>query len=203
MHWITATFEHYLETWGYWAVLLALLGENAGIPLPGETILLLASVLAFRSGRLHLEWIIVVGIAAATLGDNLGYFIGRHGGRPLLRRWKHIFRIRDEHVRAGEAFIRRRGMLAIFVARFIAGMRILAGPLAGVLDMDWRKFFLANAAGAAVWVTTISLAGYLFGSRLPALEGFFSKTEFFLLALVLAGFAWYFWRRRRTGRDHP
>ncbi len=199
MHWIAEHVQHFLIVWGYWAVLVGLLGENAGIPLPGETILIFASFLAFRHQHLQLQWVIVIGIAAATLGDNVGYFIGRRGGRPLLQRWKSFFRVDDADLRAGEQFLNRRGAVAIFFARFIAGMRIVAGPLAGVLNMEWKRFLLANAAGAVVWVTTIALVGYVFGSQFDRVTAFFDRAGLALLALVLIA-GWWLWKRRRRAQ---
>jgi membrane-associated protein len=196
MHWIVETARHYLQTYGYWAVLFALLGENAGLPLPGETVLILASFLAYQGQHLQLPWVILVGICACTMGDNIGYWIGRRGGRPLLEKWKHFFHISDETIKAGEEFLQRRGSVAIFLARFIAGMRIVAGPLAGVLRMEWKRFLLANAAGAAAWVTVIAGAGYFFGSQYEALAGAVKETELVVLIVVLAG-ALYLWRRNR------
>jgi membrane protein DedA with SNARE-associated domain len=196
MHWIVETARQYLQTYGYWAVLFALLGENAGLPLPGETILILASFLAFQGHHLKLPWVILVGIGACTMGDNIGYWIGRRGGRPLLEKWKHFFHIRDETIKAGEEFLQRRGSVAIFLARFIAGMRIVAGPLAGVLRMEWKRFLLANALGAAAWVTVIAGAGYFFGSEYAALAGVVKQAELvILLAVVLV--ALHLWRNQR------
>ncbi|MBZ5512831.1 MAG: DedA family protein [Acidobacteriia bacterium] len=196
MHWIVETARHYLQAYGYWAVLVALLGENAGLPLPGETILILASFLAYQGHHLQLPWVILIGICACTMGDNIGYWIGRRGGRPLLEKWKHFFRISDETIKAGEEFLQRRGSVAIFLARFIAGMRIVAGPLAGVLRMEWKRFLPANAAGAAAWVTVIAGAGYFFGSQYEALAGVVKQTEVVIfLAVVLA--ALHLWRNQR------
>lgn len=198
MHWLIEHIQHFLIVWGYWAVLFGLLGENAGIPLPGETILICASFLAYRHEHLHLQWVIVVGIVAATLGDNIGYYIGRRGGRPLLERWKSFFRVKQSDILAAESFLDRRGAIAIFLARFVAGMRIVAGPLAGVLRMDWKRFLLANAAGAIFWVTTISLVGYFFGSQAERISGLFNKAGLALLAVVLLA-GWWWWKRKRRG----
>src|SRR6266581_3470810 len=108
MPWMVDHARYYLQTYGYWAVLFALLGENAGIPLPGETILILASFLAYQGEHLKLPWVILVGIGACTMGDNIGYWIGRRGGRPLLEKYKYVFHISDDVIRAGEEFLRRR-----------------------------------------------------------------------------------------------
>jgi len=202
MHWLIDFLKHALETWGYWAVLVALLGENAGIPLPGETILLFASFLAYKGEHLQIHWIILVGTVACTIGDNIGYWIGHYGGRPLLERWKRFFRIDDEDIAKGEQFLVRRGWFAIFIARFIAGMRIAAGPMAGVLCMPWKKFVSANFCGAAVWVTTIALVGYAFGSKSDELLAFLDRlNEVVLVGVVVAGVGWYLWRRRKKSRE--
>jgi membrane-associated protein len=192
-------FEHirqFLVHWGYWGVAAFLLLENAGVPLPGETVLLLASVLAFKNHELRLPWIIVVGTIACTVGDNIGYLIGSAGGRPLLERWKNFFRVKDEHIHSAEELLHRYGPVAIFFARFIAGARIVAGPLAGVLRMHWKTFALFNFLGALTWVTVIASLGYLFGSQLDRLLAIVKQVEIALLILLLIGLAIYLWRRK-------
>src|SRR5579863_8966262 len=134
--------------YGYWAVAAALLLENAGVPVPGETVLLLASFLAYSEHELQLSWIIVVATIAATVGDNLGFALGHYGGRPVLARYQAFFRIQDATVARGEDAFARYGSLTIFFARFVFGLRIIAGPLAGVLRMPWRKFAVFNFLGA-------------------------------------------------------
>src|SRR6478752_2162282 len=122
----------YLAHYGYWAVAAALLLENAGLPVPGETMLLLASFLAYSEHHLRLPYIILVGVCAATIGDNLGFLLGHYAGEPLLERYRQVPHVHRTIARA-ERLIQRYGSFAIFIARFIAGMRIIAGPLAGVL----------------------------------------------------------------------
>jgi membrane protein DedA with SNARE-associated domain len=168
---------------GYWALAVALLLENAGLPVPGETILLLASFLAFSEHELQLPWIIVVATLAATIGDNLGFALGHFGGRPLLARYQQFFRIQNQTIERGERLFERFGALTVFFARFIFGIRIIAGPLAGVLRMHWRKFVIFNFMGAAVWVTAIAGAGYRFDIGVA------------ILAVLGAAFLW--WRSRR------
>ncbi|HEY3974838.1 MAG TPA: DedA family protein [Candidatus Sulfotelmatobacter sp.] len=183
--------------YGYWAVAVALLVENAGVPVPGETMLLLASFLAYSERDLRLPWIIVVATLAATVGDNLGYAVGYYGGRPLLVRYQAVFKIQQTMVARGEGLFARYGALTIFLARFVFGLRIIAGPLAGVLRMPWRKFTLFNFLGAGVWVTVISGAGYLFGRHLGRLERDIRRFDALAAGLVLIGLAWWWWRSRR------
>src|ERR1700730_18684071 len=186
----------YLTHYGYWAVGIALLLENAGLPVPGETILLLASFLAYSEHRLRLPYIFLVGVCAATLGDNLGFAIGFYGGRGLLERYQETLHIRAATVARGEDLFRRYGAAEIFVARFIAGMRVIAGPLAGVLRMPCRKFLLFNFLGAMIWVTVIASAGYLFGKHWNALLQVVRDANIAMViaAAVLLGLFW--WRKR-------
>jgi membrane protein DedA with SNARE-associated domain len=188
------------QDWGYWTVMIVLLLENAGVPVPGETVLLFASFLAYSEGELRLPYIIFIGIAACTIGDNLGYVIGHRGGRPLLARYQHMFRIRDATIRRGERLFARHGALAIFFARFIFGMRIIAGPLAGVLCMPWRQFVLYNFLGATAWVTVISLVGYFFGSEWDTLVKVMGKVNL-LLALIFILLVTLLWHRYRASKE--
>ena len=188
-----------LVHYGYWAVAAALFLENAGVPVPGETVLLLASFLAYTERDLHLGWIIVVGTVAATLGDNLGYAIGHSGGRSLLDRHQRIFRISDAAVARGEKLLGQYGSMTILFARFVFGMRIIAGPLAGVLRMPWKKFAVFNLLGAMLWVTVISVVGYSFGSRWNVLMRFMNRFDL-VLGAVFAVIAVILWLRRRNLR---
>jgi membrane-associated protein len=183
--------------YGYWAVGGALLLENAGIPLPGETILLLASFLAYSEHDLQLSWIIVVATIAATLGDNLGYALGHYGGRPVLQRYQSIFRIQEKTLVRGQDLFTRYGAVTVFFARFAFGLRIIAGPLAGVLRMPWRKFLFFNFLGAALWVTVISSAGYLFGQHWGRLERAVKRFDLAIAALVLLAALYLWWRNRK------
>ena len=189
----------HLADHGYWTVAFALMLENIGIPVPGETILLLASFLAFSEHRLSLPYIILVGVFAATLGDNIGFVIGHYGGRPLLDRYSSFFRMKPQAVTRGEELFERYGALTILVARFIAGLRIIAGPLAGVLRMHWRKFAIFNFLGAVLWVTTISGVGYLFGKHWEKLLEIMKGINLVLFAVaVVLGVIYWFKRRRKA-----
>jgi membrane protein DedA with SNARE-associated domain len=186
-----------LAHYGYWAIAGALLLENAGVPVPGETVLLLASFLAYSERSLQLPWIIMVGTVAATLGDNVGYAIGHYGGRRLLDRYRNIFRVSDEAVARGERLFLRYGAVAILFARFVFGMRVIAGPMAGVLRMPWKKFAVFNFLGAGLWVTVISVLGYAFGSRWKLLMQFMKRFDLALVAVFVVVIAAMWWRSRR------
>jgi membrane protein DedA with SNARE-associated domain len=198
-HAILDLLRNAVVDYGYWAVAAALLLENAGVPAPGETILLLASFLAYSQEELQLGWIIVVATIAATIGDNLGFALGYYGGRPLLSRYQSIFRVRASTLEQGERLFARYGAVTVFFARFIFGMRIVAGPMAGVLRMSWRRFLVFNFLGAAVWVTVISGAGYLFGQHWHRLERAIKKLDIAAIIFVLLLVAWWWWRSHRDG----
>jgi membrane protein DedA with SNARE-associated domain len=188
-----------LVHYGYWAVAATLLLENAGVPLPGETVLLLASFLAYSERDLQLGWIILVGTVAATLGDNAGYALGHYGGRPLLERYRNIFRISDTTLVRGEGLFSRFGSVTVLFARFVFGLRVIAGPMAGVLRMHWKKFAVFNLLGAALWVSAISCAGYFFGSRWKLLMHFIKRFDLVLGVLFVVVMFVLWWRSRVEG----
>jgi len=189
--------------YGYWAIAFTLLLENMGIPLPGETILLIASFMAYSEHDLRLSWIIVFATIACTIGDNLGYAIGYRGGRPLLARYQSFFRIRPSTIQRGEKLFETYGALTVFFARFVFGMRIITGPLAGVLRMPWRKFLLFNFLGATVWVGVISTAGYLFGQHWERLARSLKRLDLILIALFFLLVAWRWYRSRSERASAP
>lgn len=185
--------------YGYWAVAVALLLENAGIPVPGETVLLMASFLAFSEHDLQLPWIMVVGTTAATLGDNLGFALGRYGGRSLVTRYQAFFRIQNKTLTRAENLFARFGAVTVFFARFVFGMRIVAGPMAGTLRMPWRKFLVFNFLGAVLWVTVISSAGYVFGQHWGPLSRGLRRFDIAVATVAVLVIAVWSWRWRRQG----
>jgi membrane protein DedA with SNARE-associated domain len=196
-HSIVEILRNALVQYGYWAVGATLLAENAGVPVPGETMLLLACFLAYSEHALRLPWIVLVATIAATVGDNVGFALGYYGGRPLLARYQTFFRIQDRTVQRSEGLFARYGAITIFFARFIFGLRIIAGPVAGVLRMPWRKFMVFNFLGAAVWVTVISLAGYFFGQHWERMQQDVKRIDILVGLILLCGAAWLCWRSRR------
>jgi membrane-associated protein len=191
-----------LVHYGYWAVVAVLLLENAGVPLPGETVLLLASFLAYSEHELRFPLIILAGIAATTVGGELGFALGRRGGRSLIERYRHLFLVRAETVERGDRLFERYGAATVFLARFIFGMRVLTPLLAGALHMSWRKFALFNFLGAAVWVTAVCTAGYLFGGHWGLLVHDLKRFDLVVTIAIVLVALWLWWRSRR-GREGP
>ena len=153
--------NHLLLDYGLVLLFLLVGVEAAGIPVPGETALVAAAVLAHD--HWGIEWVIVVAAAGAIVGDNTGYWIGRVGGRKLIERFKFTRRYAERALPPSERFFARHGGKTIFLARFIALLRITAAWLAGVTRMSWWRFFLWNAAGGIVWATGVGLLAYYAG----------------------------------------
>lgn|ERR1700726_2925767 len=163
---------HLVKVAGYPLLVLIVMGESSGVPLPGETALITAAILA-SSGELKIELVIPLAAGGAILGDNLGYLIARKGGRWLLERPGRFERQRKEVLVIGEAFFERHGPKAVFFGRFILGLRTWASWLAGATRMPWRSFVLWNALGGICWATGVGLIAYFLGkSAESAIETF-------------------------------
>ncbi len=179
-----------LGRYGYAVVFVGVLLESAGVPVPGETVLLAGAFFA-QQGILRLPWVIGLGIAAAILGDNLGYWIGHQGGRHLAERHGHLVGLTPARLAALDAFFAQHGAKTVFFGRFISGLRVFAAFFAGISRLPWPTFLFYNAAGALVWATTVGLVGYLFGQSWALLERWSGRASLFGLglvgALVLAG----------------
>lgn len=155
-----------------------------------------ASFLSHKNTDLQLMWVIVAGTAAAIMGDNLGFLLGRKLGTRLIRWMKKIFHLDDTDIGAAKNQIRCHGGATVFWARYIFGLRTVAGPLAGVLGMEWKKFILFNALGAATWVTSMAMIGYTFADQFETLLGFFEKASWTMAAgLFVLGY--FLWRKKK------
>lgn len=155
-----------VDALGYPAAGLGILIESAGIPFPGETLLLAAA--AWAAARHHsLPLVILFGFLGATMGANLGYYLGYRGGRPFVERFGSTFRIRPEHIARSELFFARHGDKAILGARFILGLRTWGSMLAGMARMPFWRFELFSALGALGWAVLIGVVGYVLGDYLP------------------------------------
>ncbi|HLI07475.1 MAG TPA: DedA family protein [Ktedonobacteraceae bacterium] len=157
------TLQAALDTLGYPAVTLFIMIESMGIPFPGETMLLLASFYAAINHHLQIPIVIACAALGAIIGDNLGYWIGRTGGRALVSRYGRFVFIKPEHIERAERFFEKHGNKTVFFGRFFAILRAWAAFLAGVNHMPWRTFLLYNAAGGIVWATIYGLLGYFAG----------------------------------------
>ncbi len=188
--------------YGYPVIFIPVFLETAGVPLPGETTLLLGG-LAASQGEAHLNvvLVIVVGATAAILGDNVGFAIGRFGGRRLVLKLADIGNI-QRSLSWGERFFEEHGGKTVFAARWLPGLRIFGAWIAGMVGMPWWKFALWNAAGGICWATSVVLAGYFFGRSLNAIEKVLGVGG--VIALVLLGvgaLAAYLLHERRKKRE--
>jgi membrane protein DedA with SNARE-associated domain len=188
-----------LESYGY-IVLFLLVGlESLGIPLPGETGLLTAGALA-ALGHLSIEVVIPTAAAGAIVGDNAGYWIGREGGLPLVRRIGRLVHVNDAKLARVHAFFEHHGPKAVFLGRFIALLRTWAALLAGVGRMGYGTFTLYNALGGIVWSAVVGMLGYLFGKNLPRLEHYVSRTSWVVALVVVVAATMLLLRRRLRHR---
>jgi membrane protein DedA with SNARE-associated domain len=189
--------EHLVETAGYPLLFAIVMAESSGLPVPGETGLITAGILASQ-GKLDIAVVIVVAATAAIVGDNIGYLIGRKGGRWILERPGAFHRQRLDVLRVGEPFFEKHGPKAVFFGRFILGLRVWASWLAGATHMHWRSFVLWNALGGICWATSIGLIAYFLGrSAGNAIKAF---GLYGLAAAVLALIGFFVLHRRARGR---
>jgi undecaprenyl-diphosphatase len=184
--------------WAYPLLFLLVAAESAGVPVPGEAAVITAGVLS-GTGRLWLPYVIGVAALAAIVGDNVGYVLGRKGARRLLTRGRK----REQVLQRGEAFFERHGGKAIFLGRWVMGVRVVIAWTAGASDYPWGRFFLWNAAGAICWAASIATLAHVLGAAAKRDLGI---AGFSLLGLVLLGAAVYgavwLWRRRVAGNVH-
>jgi membrane protein DedA with SNARE-associated domain len=173
-----------VTTYGYIVVMLVVMVESAGAPVPGETTLLIGGALA-GAGHLWLPGVILAAAAGAILGDTAGYWVGRRYGIPLLRRHGRLFRFDERKLHQAEAFFARHGDKTVFLGRFVPIGRIFSAVLAGVSQMHYRRFLIWNATGGIVWASLMGTLGYLFGRQLPLIESILQKFGFGALGLIV------------------
>jgi undecaprenyl-diphosphatase len=192
--WIIELFARY----GYAVVFLGVFLENTGLPVPGETALLAGAALS-RSGRLSLPWVIVTAIAGAILGDNLGFLIGRRGGRALVERFGPRVGLTRDRLLQFDRFFDRHGAKTVFIARFVTGLRVFGALLAGTSGLSWGRFLLYNSTGAFAWATTFGGVGYMLPYSWQTLELWIGRSGLVLLAaIVVVGLLTVRHKRRLT-----
>lgn len=186
-------FPDLVAQYGYIAIFCVILLESAGVPLPGETILIAGAVLAGSGKGLDIGIVIVTAAAAAILGDNIGYWVGRRWGLSLLLRHGHRVGLDERKLKLGQYLFMIHGGKIVFIGRFVALLRVFAALLAGSNNYDARKFLLWNALGGITWASVIGGAGYLFGTQVEHILGPVGLTA--LAVVFLVGFiAWRFYK---------
>jgi membrane-associated protein len=184
-----------IATHGYW-VLFAVVGlQNAGVPMPAVVALIAAASLSHPASGAHLYLPAVIAVAAlaAVVGDALGYWLGKRFARPRIEQQRRFLFLTPRRLRRAEVFFKRYGVLSVFLGRFVALFRVVAAPAAGVSDMGWRRFFVANVAGAIVWATVVGLVGYYWGGTWAALHRWLGAGAWAVAGLVgLIVVAWHF-----------
>jgi len=193
-----------LENWGYIAIFAVVILGNMGLPIPEETILILAGYLVWE-GRLRLVLVLGVGVVSAVLGDNLGYWLGREFGRRAVERYERWIFVTPERLDAVQRIVARYGPLAVFAARFLPGVRFLACPVAGVTGFRPVPFAIANVLGASLYVPVAVGIGYAvglgLGDYLTQLENAAWQLEYVVLIFaVCVTFVLLAWRALRAGR---
>jgi membrane protein DedA with SNARE-associated domain len=191
-----------LEHFGLWAIFLLVLVEDFGIPVPGETVLIAGAVFA-GSGRLNVVAVALIGFAAAVVGDNIGYGIGRFGGRVLVERWGRYVFLTPERLDKAETFFQRHGAKIITVARFIEGLRQANGIIAGITNMHWLRFLIFNALGAALWVGAWVSIGYFAGQHIAGIYNAITTYSLYVAiaaVVLIAALVVRHLRRRRRSR---
>jgi len=199
LHSLEPTLNHL----GYAAVVGLVFVEDFGVPVPGETVLVLAAVYA-GAGRLNVFVVGLLGLVAAVAGDNLGFAIGRFGGRPLVDRYGRYIFVTHVRVERATRFIARHGGGVIVAARFVVGLRQANGIIAGMGGIPWARFLAFNTVGAALWVATWTSVGYFSGRHINGVYDAISTASIYassaLGALLVARGARRVARARRGRR---
>lgn len=183
--------------YGYLAIFVIITLESAGLPLPGETVLLTSAAYAGSTGNINIAVVVAIAATAAILGDNAGYWVGRRWGLPLLLRKGHLIGLDHGRLKLGQYLFRRHGGKIVFFGRFTAMLRAYAAVLAGVNKLDARRFFAFNALGGVAWASIMGFGAYLCGR---SIENVMGPVGLGLLAFVLLGAValWLFMRRHEA-----
>jgi membrane-associated protein len=192
-----------VEAHGYWVLGLVVLLENTGVPLPGETALLAAGYLTSPGGgrRLHLWAVVLVAFAAAAAGDNLGFWLGRRVARQRLAAGRRFLLLTPERMRMVEGYFHRYGTPTVFFARFVTGLRVVAGPAAGASGMRWDRFFAANATGALCWAAAGAAAGRAGGHAWEAIRHHLGGGAWVVLGVAVGMLVIWHWSRSCSTRS--
>jgi membrane protein DedA with SNARE-associated domain len=196
LHGLGGNLDHLLQAYGLWAVALLIFLESTGVPSPGETMLIAAGTYAGSTHRLNVVEVVLVAIVAAVVGDNLGYWVGRKGGWPLLRRYRRVWHIDDATLKIGVYLFRRHGGMVVFIGRFVPLLRTYGALLAGVNRFPWSRFLFWNGTSAIAWATVWGTLAFVFGSVLRRYESIATLATL-SVALTVTVVAGVVIRRRR------
>jgi membrane protein DedA with SNARE-associated domain len=202
-------FAHHLTRllllYTYPVLLLLVLLESLGIPLPGEIALVTAAAYASH-GRISIIVVIALAAFGASVGGVLGYWIGVKGGLPLITRYGGYIGVRKSHVDKAHAFFERNGSKTILFGRFVAVLRTWAAVIAGAACMSFTKFVTYNTLGSVVWAIVFGVLGFYFGRDLPLLERYISRASFGVFTVAVIGVVIFLvYKRGKTARfvDSP
>ncbi len=198
LQWIEL-FRPYVDDYGYLVLFLGVMAENASLPIPGETILIIASFYSHH-GHLSLGYVILLATMGCILGDNISFYVGRRLGRPFITHYGKYILITKKRLEYVEHFFEKHGDKTIFIQRWITGVRVIGALVAGTTQMPWPRFVLFNCLGAVTWVTTISLIAYFLAVNLPLLLKIVGRSGWILLGLVIV-IGLYFYLKRRLMAD--
>jgi len=198
LQWIEL-FRPYVDDYGYLVLFLGVMAENASLPVPGETILIIASFYSHH-GHLSLGYVILLATMGCILGDNISFYVGRRLGRPFITHYGKYILITKKRLEYVEHFFEKHGDKTIFIQRWITGVRVIGALVAGTTQMPWPRFVLFNCLGAVTWVTTISLIAYFLAVNLPLLLKIVGRSGWILLGLVIV-IGLYFYLKRRLMAD--
>ena len=201
LEWIEL-FRPYVDDYGYLVLFLGVMAENASLPVPGETILIIASFYSHH-GHLNLGYVILLATVGCILGDNISFYVGRRLGRPFIQQYGKYLLITKKRLAFVEHFFEKHGDKTIFIQRWITGVRVIGALVAGTTQMPWPRFLLFNCLGAITWVTAISLMAYTFAVNLPLLIKIVGRSGWVLLGLLLAIGLFFYLKRRLMADQEP
>ena len=196
-------FEQALGQYGYAIVFIAIMIESMGVPFPGETMLLIASAYAASTGTLSIFGVIGSAAGGAMIGDSLGYWIGREGGRRLIRRYGKFVGLTEDRYQRAQDYLKRHGGKAVFFGRFVSIARTWIAVLVGAHRLNYLQFLLYNVLGGLVWATVYGSLGYVFGSNLPLLETWVKRVgiSFSLIAIAVVIYLLYLRKKRKAAKE--
>jgi membrane protein DedA with SNARE-associated domain len=186
--------QHILANYGYAAIFIVVMLESAGVPLPGETILVSAAAFAGNRHSLDIRYVIAAAAGGAIVGDNIGFWVGREFGTSLLARWGYLIGLDERKRNLGRYLFARHGGKIVFFGRFVALLRAFAALLAGANGLPPMRFLIFNAAGGIVWATVFGVGRYALGEGIRRIAGPFGWAAL-IAAIVFALFLWRYYKK--------